>query len=263
MKYIARQYRIYYILVIVATAVGAAGWLANTTLYSDDYCYSRVVPDYDEGDFWSCDGELLTCWQQVTQSIANHYKYVNGRIPNLLMAPLHFLPRQVSMVVCGLLIGMMLWMMMVAGRRYRDRLSYRWMALSVALMWMALPWYDYYQSLAYQLNYVPVSIMTLWLIAQARHLGRSHSRGTTAVIMIVGFVMPSFHEGFGGPLLAALFVMWLMSRRVLRRRLFVLLCVVFAGYFVSVVSGTMIRLNERLAEENEAIYLITRYLSQQ
>lgn len=251
--------RLFYWLLIALTTIGAIGWLVNTWYYSDDYCYSREVVGNEE--FWDCVGEPITSWNQVMPSVVNHYLYLNGRLANAVLFPLQMFPRWVGMGIAGVLIGAFLWVLYHAGRLDRSRVSLRWLALGPALLWIVLPWYENFQSMAYQYNYVPASICMLTVLYLMRDAA-ALSRRRLWIAVVAGVFTGLLHEGFAGTLGVALCVMWLMERGVARRRIGYVIIATGIGMAVCVLSGTIARISNSVDEHDGWYlrYMITRYL---
>ncbi|MGM9872191.1 MAG: DUF6056 family protein [Muribaculaceae bacterium] len=233
---------------IALTTIGAIGWLVNTWYYSDDYCYSHEA--LENVDFWKCAGEPITSWAQVMPSIVNHYMYVNGRLANAVLFPLQMFPRWMGMGIAGALIGVLLWLLYRAGRLDRSRVSLRWIALGPALLWLALPWFDSFQSMAYQYNYVPASICMLTVMYLMRDAA-TLSRKRLWIAVIAGALTGLLHEGFAGTLGVALCVMWLMERGVARRRIVYVMVSLVAGLIVSAIPEAFPRLLYSVNTANE------------
>ena len=258
-KIFSEPKRLFYWLLIALTTIGAVGWLVNTWYYSDDYCYSREVIGGTE--FWNCAGEPITSWDQVLPSVVNHYLCVNGRLANALLMPLQMFPRWVGMGIAGVLIGVFLWVLYHAGRLDRTRVSLRWLALGPALLWLVLPWYDNFQSMAYQYNYVPASICMLTVLYLMREAA-TLSRRRLWIAIVAGLLAGLLHEGFGSVLGASLCVMWLMERGVARRRILYVIIATGVGMMVCISIGTINRITNNLEPEGGWYlkYLITRYI---
>lgn len=246
---------------IALTTIGAIGWLVNTWYYSDDLCYAQQVDD--DSYFWVCNREPITTWSQVWSSIFYHYIHVNGRLANAVLFPLQMFPRWMGMGIAGALIGVLLWLLYRAGRLDRSRVSLRWIALGPALLWLALPWYNNFQSMAYQYNYVPPSICMLTVMYLMRNAA-TLSRWRLWIAVIAGALTGLLHEGFAGTLGVALCVMWLMERGVARRRIGYVIIATGVCMAVCVVSGTI----ERIETTTVAVdlgnlkYLLTNYIKQ-
>ena len=256
-KILSEPKRLFYWLLIALTTIGAVGWLVNTWYYSDDYCYSREVIGCEE--FWMCVGEPISSWNQVLPSVVNHYLYVNGRLANALLMPLQMFPRWVGMGIAGLLIGVFLWVLYHAGRLDRTRVSLRWLALGPALMWIVLPWYNNFQSMAYQYNYVPASICMLTVLYLMREAAALSQRRLW-IALVAGVLAGLLHEGFSGVMIVVLGVMWLMERGTARRRILYVIIATGAGMLVCISIATIDRITTSVEQDWYLQYLITLYI---
>lgn len=254
MKTDSRVLRIFYSLLLVVTTAGAIGWMLNTYAYADDLPYSHECIPGDNDTFWFCQNAPVEHWSQVGSSIVNHYNTCNGRLSNLMMFPLAMFPRTVSEVLCGLLIGVMFWLLLSLGRLSPNKISLRWLAMAVTLLWLAIPWYDNFQSIAFQLNYVLPSVMMLATI----QLLREGSRWAWLTAVATGWC----HEGFGTVLVAVGLAMMLVARSG-RRRIAVAVIMTVLGIGLSISPGTILRIQEKAGTEPIALGgIMTRFISQ-
>ncbi len=191
--------RLILIILIAATVIGACVWMLSTTTYQDDWCYRHATTGTDEQAFFDCEGPLLTSVADLPQSMLNHARLVNDRLPNLLMAPLSMLPRPGVALLCGLLMALLLILLtQIYPRHPYGRASGTFLMpqsihlslLAVILFLTAFPWYDHFQSIAFQLNYIPPSILACLIITR---LGRRSALFTAALCFITGW----WHEEFG------------------------------------------------------------------
>lgn len=255
-------YRIFRYLLVAVTACGAAAWLLNTEPYSDDYVYQHEVTDAGFEAFWTSAGPEIEHFDQVLPSIVNHARFINGRLANFLMIALNLVPGWLIRLMGGLLIGCMLWLLMRVGRFGRDSVSLRWMAAAVALMWLALPWYNNFQSMDYQCNYVPTSILmmlTAMLSSRACSLGPWGIAGACATALLTGWM----HEGFGTVLIAILGIQWLYAHGVERRRIAIIGVVAIVAVILAMSAGTMHRIGATVHFKIQTLWFIaSRMVSQ-
>ena len=97
---------LYAFALVAVVLVGTMAWTLSTTYFTDDITYSFTVPE-SENAFWRCRGEALISFGQVPESIWNHYRYVNGRLANIIHISFQPLPREVECVVNSLMIVLM------------------------------------------------------------------------------------------------------------------------------------------------------------
>lgn len=259
-----RRYNIFYYAVIIVTMLGAVGWLAATFMYSDDFQYSRTLPVPDNDTFWDCRGDDITSADGVWTSMVNHFVEVNGRLPNLLMFPMQLLPRPLVMALAGVLIGLWLWTILLAGAGRNRPGRLWWPLLGAALIWLAMPWYDSYQSMAYQYNYVPASVLMTYVGLMSARAG-DLTRRQTVLAALAAFVAGWCHEGFATVTIALIFFMALQHRAA-RGKLAIICGAAVVALAIGALSGTMHRIGvamDNLDDDGYEIrYLLTRYISQ-
>lgn len=134
-----------------------------------------------------------------------------GRLGNLVVVPfLSYFPRWVYSTVSALCI----WLILSLGARLakQDRPS------GCAAVWMAvvvfiLPWYEYMFTMLYTVNYVWAAVvglmfLTLFLRGNGDKLTVIRAIG----LLMIGFLMGWWHEGFSVPMVCGL-VVWAMIVR--------------------------------------------------
>lgn len=260
------NYRRLYFLILAVTTIGAVSWLSQTFMYADDYAYSYSCPEPPAdrtADFWNCIGSPLTSWSQVWPSMVNHFEWVNGRLPNLLMFPAMMLPRWVATGLSGLLIALTLWLMLrlTRGPGSPPVRSQRELWLAVAMLWLGLPWYNYMQSVAYQFNYIPSGVLFLFTVYVSRKIGRLSS-WQTAGACLLAFVAGWWHEGFAIPLVAWLAVAALITSGRRRERKLLMAVSAAASVALIMASGTSLRLAGEGFNTWKVTYILTRMLSE-
>lgn len=221
------------IILVAATVIGACAWMLSTTTYQDDWCYRHATIDADEQAFFDCEGLLLTSVADLPQSMLNHARLVNNRLPNLLMAPLSMLPRPLVALLCGLLMAVLLFLLIGI-----NDINRKTTLLAVILFWAAFPWYDHFQSIAFQLNYIPPSILACLIITR---LGRRSALFTAALCFITGW----WHEEFGIAVGAYILVDAVISRRD-RRTACGLLAATALGVALAMAGGLASRIIDAL-----------------
>lgn len=264
MKAKVNAYTLIYILLALVTAVGAIAWTTATAPYADDFNYSRectATSAAQEDLFWDLEGSHLTSPSQIWPSMVNHFTSLNSRIPNLLMFPAMMLPRWLTMGIMGLLIAIMLIQLWKAAGSTPRRGSLAVLWAGTALLWLALPWYDNFVSLAYHMNYVPVSILFLLTVGMAAHVDRSGSTGLT-VGTLLAFLTGWWHEGFAIPLAAWLGVMTLQAdNRRNRRRLLLMAAGACGALVIHLQSGTGARLSSSHIS-TPLNYIVSHFISE-
>lgn len=261
----SRFYRIFLATVIIITIVGAGAWLCSTNRYLDDYNYEHQLAGPDPEDYWESRGEPIVTWSDAIATAADHYRYINGRLANIAVILLQPLPRTVAAIIAALGLGWWLALMIgLAGRRHRQSV---WLiAAAVLLMWTAFPWYDSFQSIAYQFNYTLASAWLLTVIWLVRP-GSAPAHGARAIGEIaVAVVAGWWHEAFGLTLLGILATQWYLGAEKphLRRHIIKIGTGVAVGVCLCVFSGTLARTKASagLIDYTMLPFMATRLLSQ-
>ncbi len=228
--------RLILIILVAATVIGTCAWMLSTTTYQDDWCYRHATIDADEQAFFDCEGPLLTSVTDLPQSMLNHARLVNNRLPNLLMAPLSMLPRPAVALLCGLLMVLLFVLLtQICNRPLYGRAFGTFLML---LFWTAFPWYDHFQSIAFQLNYIPPNILACLIITR---LGSRSTLSTAALCFITGW----WHEEFGIAVGAFILADAIISRRD-RRTACGLLAAVALGVALAMAGGLATRIIDAL-----------------
>lgn len=257
-----RTYRFFFILTLVVSTLGAVGWLVNTPMCADDFCYAlEALPITPDGkDMWDCIGQPITTWGQVGSSIVNHFAEINTRIPNLLLFVFQMFPRAWAMGFCGLTIGVMYWLIALLGRVDSSKLSFRWIALSAVLLWMAFPWFDFMQSMAFVMNYVMPSVFFLLVVWLSAGLGEMTPR-RFALLCLLTVVAGMMHEAFTLTLMAFLAVRALLCGGKARLRFALMVVLLGMTVVVALMFGTGARLGGSKISLEAMKYIITRSAS--
>lgn len=260
-----RFYRIFAATVIVITIVGAGAWLCSTNRYLDDYNYEKQLAGPDPEDYWESRGEPILTWSDAFSTAIDHYRYINGRLANIVVILLQPLPRAVGALIAAIGLGWWLALMIGLGG-WRNRLSVWLIAAAVILMWTAFPWYDSFQSIAYQFNYPLASAWTLAVMWTVRPGAKPVRRCRAAGAIALGVVAGWWHEAFGVTLLGMLATLWYLNsaRPELRRLILKIGVGVAVGVCLSIFSGTLIRAkaSATLVDYSMLPYMATRLLGQ-
>lgn len=220
-------------------------WQYNAVPMYDDISYSRMVAGGPKS-FWEGEGKLIETWGEVGESVANHYKYINGRLTNTLMFATILTPRWVSSGLLAVLVMLMLWGLVVAAEQASGR------RLSAAIVWAAafgmwwwLPWEDNMISLDYALNYVTPSATALiyGMAFLSGKLGRNAPLFWLGAL--AGVITGWLHEGFSLPLLGGAFILLVISRENRRSRLWLWLWLLAGAMICILAPSTFIRLAEQ------------------
>lgn len=189
-------------LLLFITAAGAIARNMVSPMQADDWVYMHMAETDDVPTgvlFWESHGPLVEDYGDVFESIVNHYRLINARLANflhILFVPVDSSVEGVLMGICTVLMALMLALL----GDYRGRLSPLAVLLAVLLMWTAFPWYDYMQSVVYQMNYVAPTLLcylTIWYLRWLDTLGKWKLVGFMALTLLTGLM----HEGFTAILL--------------------------------------------------------------
>lgn len=224
-------------LFLFITFIGMLVWDLNCPRVSDDYNYELIV--HDQQTFWDCDSEPIQTMGDAWSSVINHILTDNGRLANslsILFQPFGRWMECLFLAVCGALtIGFVV-------RCSKPRRAHLGAAAIIAtvLYWFGLPWYDSFMSLDYQINYLPASVLVLFVAGAWGRLG-TYSRARLTVFYVLSFLAGWMHEGFGAVLLVWIVAAQLFSLKYTRG--WIAFCLVLAGVCVNVLSGTVLRID--------------------
>lgn len=217
-------------LLVALTFAGAMVWDWHTPVSADDWCYLTVPAEGDNIGFWGGRGRHIESWSDVGESISRHFGMFNGRLPNMIHTILAHIGHGPESLLLGICIGLFALLLALAGDT-RRRLT-PWSAmLAIVLMWSAMPWYDYFQSLDFQMNYVPTSAMVLGLILLFPKIN-AMSRKAYASTLVPALLTGWMHEGFTIPLLIWIGVSSIVNPALRTRRT--------AGWFAALTIGLII-----------------------
>lgn len=184
----------------VLTGLYMAGFMCFFTFMpkcSDDYWYMMflrpwyaaqgIIDPENGGNIFKAGIPFDAIWD----TWRNHYETDNVRLGNLLAPVLLMFPKWFG---SGLMAIVWLFttieIFRVAGIEMRNKLG---VGLALVFLYFCLPWRVRMGALDYQLNYIPVSALVLWLFLLLRKLrGSQHGLGKVLVLAVLaGF----WHEG--------------------------------------------------------------------
>ena len=202
-----------WIVITLAAAIFAA-WMfcvrpsGDSAGWHDDYAYKCVVNQPDNPyDYFSVSAKHIETFDETCQSVVNHYLYVNGRLANLLLYLLNYLPAWVLPLLHGAAYLLMISgiMRLGAGGGYAHKPL---AAISVVWwVWVVFPWFDMSVCTAYVVNYIWTSAACLWSI-YAMLDARQQSRLRWLWLIIPAAAM---HEGFSSIIGVGMLV-WIIAR---------------------------------------------------
>ena len=228
-------------LVAALTVVGALAWQLSTYYYADDFAYMRLLETPSQADFLSCRGPMNSSMTDVWNSIMNHYVAVNGRLANIIVYIMLLLPLWIVKAVAGLTMSALFFLITFCCWRYCRSIMARLMAISVSafLFWTAFPWYDSFQSYAFQTNYVLPSVFVLLYVIAWERVGRVSFSAFVALTFFAVFV-GWMHEGFTCPLIAASLFSLVFDKYYRKRRVWLVVALV-VGLVFSMSGASMAR----------------------
>ncbi|MCM1318868.1 MAG: DUF6056 family protein [Muribaculaceae bacterium] len=135
---------------------------ADSPGWHDDYAYSRIAEQVGNPyDYFSESSAHIVTFGDTCKSIVNHYMYVNGRLANLILYLLNYLPWW----LIPILHGAAYWLMIAGIIKLGVGESYPKSGLAaicvVWWVWIVFPWYDMSVCTAYIVNYIWTSAMCL------------------------------------------------------------------------------------------------------
>ncbi len=231
---------LYAFALVAVVLVGTMAWTLSTTYFTDDITYSFTVPE-SENAFWRCRGEALISFGQVPESIWNHYRYVNGRLANIIHISFQPLPREVECVVNSLMIVLMFIGLLVFAVPEGKRVPTVYgSTAALVFLGMAFPWFDSMQSADYLVNYVWTSVgalLFLFLWLRIKNL----SRGGFVAYVVFTVFFAWMHEGFTCPMIAFAFFDILSGGNIRSRRHWLVFGALCTGLIACVSVATINR----------------------
>lgn len=230
-------------ILLAVTLVGMLVWTHACPVSSDDLPFSHVLPDNTEAaNSWVPSGTAIETFQQAWTSVLNH-RHLNGRLGDLVHIMLQPMPRWVEAVLLSLCLCLFLELLLM-WQKTAGRLKPFGAALAVVLLWTAFPWYDGFQALVFQANYVPASALSTAIVLtfiSGRTFGAKAAVGIAAMSFFTGWL----HEAFGLSLAAYSAVSWLLTKRK-RKFAAIVFIATLAGVAVNVLCGTSGRMASQI-----------------
>lgn len=214
----ASKFKLAYLVVIVST-VGMLLWMLAAGNIEDDYSYSRCLIEFDNFrhepnqaerayiSFWACEGEPIETWNDVWDSIVNHYLAINGRLSNMIaLASTMFPSWAIDLAHAFLYTLLLLQILKIIDREWRWRPL---LTLAVAAsLWIVLPWEDSLASSDYTMNYVWASAINLLFINKLQKFKSSTNNHPRIIsLSVLALAAGMIHEGFSIPIFTALMVL--------------------------------------------------------
>lgn len=198
--------------------------IAHVLIYSfmpytcDDYWYMTPFRGFFMGVDTSFPAESLWhCW-------SDHYQTDNIRLANIVFSFFLLLPKVLPSIICGLLVGVILWMSAkMCNISSRNPLLVAILALMLSFL---LPWYEQMFSLCFAFNYIWASALTISL---AYIFFYKDKQVGVVLSLLLGIIVGAWHEGFSIPLLAGFMVYAFTNRRMINHRHIAIMCGLVVG----------------------------------
>lgn len=177
-------------------------------------------------------------WESVAETWRLHYYYDNVRLADVVLPVMLYFPVWFNTCLMVLCFGYsVVGMCRLAGADpWRSPL----MPVMVCLLSWILPWKESLTVLAYQLNYIAATAVTVFVLQYIRgHNGRRNVMAVTGSFL-TGLLAGVWHEGFALPVGSALFVLWLAFPAYRSRVVFTTVVGMAIG-FVLIMSSPGIR----------------------
>ena len=257
-----RRRNIIFILTALLTFAGACVWMLSTTYNTDDLLYCREVLPDDDNLFWLGYGPMIDDISQIWPSLVNHWILINSRLANFGHIIFQIFPRQLEMVFSAFMLLLMFLGIVAVGQGSRKVPGAAVLALTLVMVWCALPWYDHMQSADYLANYVWTSAVwmaVLWLLPSVPRMRRCRLVAFYVLAVVAGLM----HESFTCVVVAFVFFEALMSGRWRSRRYCLLEILLLLTVGLAIMSGLSQRTGHmlRAVSISSLPYLMSRYIS--
>lgn len=212
----------------------------------DDVWYSVHLADWLEGRDTS-----FIPWQAIADTWEEHYLYDNIRMGDNILPFMLIMPKWISAIALGLCAGAMLIFasrLVNAGSNSPLRL-----ATVTLLLTFFLPWHENMFCLAYGVNYVVSSALTLYVLYKFLLEKDPHPGRTVSMAALLGL----WHEGFAVPLIIALSAACIICRMSSRRRWWTIAAIVPGALILWLSPGLAGNTNHMFAQLNPYNILIT------
>ena len=183
--------------ILLSVMLGVWIWMLSADALTDDWWYQHEFDycSYEEAleGFENCDGDEITSWSQVWESIKHHNRYWNNnRLANTLTFVLTMMPRWIVDA-----IHVLMWMLMASFMLKLISDDWRLRPLIVVgvlwSVWIILPWHDQMASSNYQINYVWSTALNLAFLYTFIRTDK------LSVGCLMAFPASLMHEGFSVP----------------------------------------------------------------
>lgn len=212
----------------------------------DDVWYSVHLADWLEGR----DPSFIP-WQAIADTWEEHYLYDNIRMGDNILPFMLIMPKWISAAGLGLCAGAML--------IFASRLAHAGhgrplrLATVTLLLTFFLPWHENMFCLAYGVNYVVSSALTLYVLYKFLLEKDPHPARTITMSALLGL----WHEGFAVPLIIALTAACLLCRMSSGRRWWTIAAMIPGALILWLSPGLTGNANHLFAYLNPYNILIT------
>lgn len=221
--------------VILFLSIVALGWIVFylfTLPIGDDLNYNNVFSDYrgiGNGIYKSNPGGILSFWNY-------HCNAVNGRLANLyFVLSINFLPKWIVAVLSGVMVAVFIGLVLkVCGVTTVKNAGLSAFAI-ITFICLFFPWYDYFDILCVNYNYVWAAAAQLCAIVLIFSHPKKASWIYILISMIVCYIAGSFHEAGSSTLCVGLLYVLLMQQRQGKKTSTISAIMMFS-YFVGAAS---------------------------
>lgn len=240
--------RILIALIAAITVIGAVVWDYYTPYTADDNYYRAVIkPEWNPAvDDWPSTTQDIESFELAWQSVKNHCLY-NGRLANfthILFQPTGHTPEAVFL---GLCIGLAFIMLCATGKGRDHKITVTGSCAAAIALWTVFPWYDQFQSLNFQINYLPASALTLILMYLATHGTRTNA-AKGMLFSLGGMICAWLHEGFGSVALVYFIAIVVLGDKSTRKRCLFIIAGLILGIAINIYLGTANRIGVHTSE---------------
>ena len=235
-------------IITAITVIGALVWDIYTPYTADDNYYRAVIkPEWDPAvDDWPSTTQDVESFELAWQSIKNHRRY-NGRLANFTHILFQPTGRTPEAVFLGLCIGLLFIMLCATGKGRHYKITVTGVCAAAIVLWSVFPWYDQFQSLNFQINYLPVSALTLILMYLAMRGSRTDA-AKGMLFALGGLICAWWHEGFGCVALVYFIAIAVFGDKSARKRCLFIIAGLILGIAINIYSGTANRIGVHTSE---------------
>lgn len=181
------------LLLMFVLAVGI--FFIAMPLYMDDFWFMMNLKPWLEGV------PGVSAWDAVVETWSDRLASDNSRLANIFFVPFLLLPKWVGAAVAAIMFGVVVvWSLRICGVDVsRSPLT----AIALFLWSFCLPWYDTMGAMNYQFNY----FYALFFATLALKIFLSGGHANRWLLLIAGFLVGAWHEGFSAPLIGSFVIL--------------------------------------------------------